>query len=241
MKYTTLILQGNQNTTFDFRLLTDDCSLPTKIMRHLILGDIHGQYEALIRVLKKADYDPEGDSLYCVGDLTDRGPDSAKVLDFCIKHKVLSVRGNHDMWFLDYLIHGHAPMIWLRQGGYETLSSWHKESMSHKYVLDYYEKMPYYRELDLGGLSIAVFHGGITPGIPLNNQHPEVLTWDRYFWVFEQQPELPYDRYFLGHTALRGSAEINKYNVINLDTGAGYFRIFTAMDIVTLEKYEVNV
>ncbi|HAE86478.1 TPA: hypothetical protein DCG86_00475 [Candidatus Marinimicrobia bacterium] len=210
-------------------------------MRHLILGDIHGQYDALIRVLKKADYDPNGDCLYCVGDLTDRGPDSAKVLDFCIKHKVLSVRGNHDMWFLDYITRGHAPKIWLSQGGYETLSSWHQESLSREEVLDYYQNMPYYRELHLGGLSIAVFHGGITPEVPMKDQDTEVLTWDRYFWVFEQAPKLPYDRYFLGHTALRGSAEKNKYNVINLDTGAGYNRILTAMDMVTLEKYEVNV
>ncbi|MCD6233546.1 MAG: serine/threonine protein phosphatase [Candidatus Marinimicrobia bacterium] len=210
-------------------------------MRHLILGDIHGQFDALIRVLKKADYIPKRDMLYCVGDLTDRGPDSAKVLDFCIKHKVLSVRGNHDMWFLEYLTHGYAPMIWLRQGGYETIFSWQKESLSREIVLEYYEKMPYYREIDLGKFSIAVFHGGITPGIPLKDQDPEVLTWDRHFWVFEQDPRLPYDRYFLGHTALSGPAEKNKYNVINLDTGAGYFRVLTSMDMVTLQKYEVNV
>ena len=96
-------------------------------MRHLILGDIHGQFDALIRVLKKADYDPSCDILYCVGDLTDRGPDSAKVLDFCIRHEVCSVRGNHDIWFMDYLTRGLTPSVWLRQGGYETIASWKKD------------------------------------------------------------------------------------------------------------------
>jgi serine/threonine protein phosphatase 1 len=210
-------------------------------MRNLILGDIHGQYNALIRVLEKADYDPDRDILYCVGDLTDRGPDSAKVLKFCIEHQVLSIRGNHDMWFLDYLHRGHAPMIWLSQGGYETITSFQKESISHERVLDYYEAMPYYREIELEGLSIAVFHGGITPGIPLKDQNPEVLTWDRYFWIFEKDPKLPYDRYFLGHSALPGSAEKNKYNVINLDTGAGYNQMLTAMDMVTLDTFETEV
>ncbi|MDD3807858.1 MAG: metallophosphoesterase [Candidatus Marinimicrobia bacterium] len=210
-------------------------------MRHLILGDIHGQYNALIRVLKKADYDPKVDILYCVGDLTDRGPDSAKVVEFCINHGVLSIRGNHDMWFLDYLRYGYAPMIWLSQGGYKTLISFQQEAISRDLVLTYYKKMPYYREISEGGLSIAIVHGGIEPGIPLKDQNPEILTWDRNFWLLEQDPQLPYDRYFLGHTPLFGSAEINRYHVINLDTGAGYYRKLTAMDMISLEKFEVNI
>jgi len=210
-------------------------------MRYLILGDVHGQFDALIRVLKKADYNPNEDILYCVGDLADRGPDSAMVLDFCIKHRVLSVCGNHDMWLTDYLLHGHAPGIWLNQGGYETLLSLQKEKIPRESIIEYYENMPYYREIEIEGISMAVFHGGITPGIPLKNQDPEVLAWDRYFWVFEQNPQLPYNRYFLGHTALSGSAVKNKYNVINLDTGAGYNRTLTAMDMVTLKTFEIKI
>ena len=42
--------------------------------RHLIAGDIHGQYERLREALDKASFNPDTDILYSTGDISDRGP-----------------------------------------------------------------------------------------------------------------------------------------------------------------------
>lgn len=69
-------------------------------MAILAVGDVHGHFEALLRLLDKAGYG-DGDELWFVGDLVNRGPDSAGVLRFVhgLAHKRV-VLGNHDFSFL---------------------------------------------------------------------------------------------------------------------------------------------
>ena len=69
-------------------------------MAILAIGDVHGHYEALLRLLDKAGYG-DGDELWFVGDLVNRGPDSAGVLRFV--HGLARKRvvlGNHDFSIL---------------------------------------------------------------------------------------------------------------------------------------------
>lgn len=71
-----------------------------------IIGDIHGEYEALISLLLALDYDLEGNhaqnrTLVFVGDLCDRGPDSPRVLELVKRlitnGKAQMVLGNHEI------------------------------------------------------------------------------------------------------------------------------------------------
>jgi len=71
-----------------------------------IVGDVHGEYDALVSLLKKLGYDDlgrhrEGRRLVFVGDLIDRGPDSPAVLR-TVKRMVEAgnaqcVAGNHEI------------------------------------------------------------------------------------------------------------------------------------------------
>jgi hypothetical protein len=71
-----------------------------------IVGDVHGEYDALVSLLKKLGYDDlgrhvEGRRLVFVGDLIDRGPDSPAVLR-AVKRMVEAgfaqcVAGNHEV------------------------------------------------------------------------------------------------------------------------------------------------
>jgi hypothetical protein len=71
-----------------------------------IVGDVHGEYDALVRLLKKIGYDDlgrhsDGRRLVFVGDLIDRGPDSPAVLR-AVKRMVEAgfaqcVAGNHEI------------------------------------------------------------------------------------------------------------------------------------------------
>lgn len=64
--------------------------------RDFVVGDIHGAYDAVIEAMKLAAFDREVDRLFSVGDLTDRGAQSIRVLRFLRQPFVHAVRGNHD-------------------------------------------------------------------------------------------------------------------------------------------------
>jgi bis(5'-nucleosyl)-tetraphosphatase (symmetrical) len=66
------------------------------------IGDIHGSYETLRRLLARIEYDPACDRLWLVGDLVNRGPRSLAVLRWAISQgdRVVAVLGNHDLHLL---------------------------------------------------------------------------------------------------------------------------------------------
>src|SRR5688500_3405578 len=72
-----------------------------------VLGDIHGQYEALVQVLERSGFDSESDRLIFLGDVVDRGGRPFECIGelMKIRDKVL-IRGNHDDNFYRYMVTG---------------------------------------------------------------------------------------------------------------------------------------
>ncbi|RKP38196.1 Metallo-dependent phosphatase-like protein, partial [Dimargaris cristalligena] len=70
--------------------------IPGSVRQLFFLGDVHACYDEMQTLLTKMGYQRGPDLLVSVGDLVNKGPDSAKVLDFVLEHGVLSVRGNHE-------------------------------------------------------------------------------------------------------------------------------------------------
>jgi len=70
-------------------------------MSTYIIGDVHGCYDQFINLLDKIDYNSNEDKIIITGDLVNRGPESLKVLNYCIADKnISSVLGNHDLYLL---------------------------------------------------------------------------------------------------------------------------------------------
>jgi bis(5'-nucleosyl)-tetraphosphatase (symmetrical) len=75
-----------------------------------LIGDVQGCDAALQRLLEKIGYSPSRDTLYLLGDLVNRGPQSAAVLRRLMAYgdAALSLLGNHDLSLLA-LAHGQRP------------------------------------------------------------------------------------------------------------------------------------
>ena len=79
-------------------------------MSTYVVGDIQGCYKALKRLLKKIDFTPDKDRLWCAGDLVNRGPKSLETLRFLsdLDASIEIVLGNHDLHFIA-IFEGSAP------------------------------------------------------------------------------------------------------------------------------------
>jgi len=215
-------------------------------MKHCIVGDVHGEYRALLNLVAKT---PKGTEFIFVGDLVDRGSYSAHVIKFIRKHNFSSVRGNHEEMMIEYgssfihSIENDEPIEqdnqWLRNGGKETLLSYglisfkKKEIVPHHYIkefifqfkedIEWLKKLPLYLELGIkhppSGRPVVVSHSAIFSvwDIRHKNQYRNIFK-ETLLW--HRTKPLDQAKIFnvFGHTPQSFSALIRKHYV-NIDTG----------------------
>lgn len=78
-------------------------------MSDYAIGDVHGCYDALQRLLEHIQFDDKTDRLWFVGDLVNRGPDSLAVLRWIRTLRITPriTLGNHDLHLLGRLFTSH--------------------------------------------------------------------------------------------------------------------------------------
>lgn len=218
------------------------------------IGDVHGQRDMLRQAHARiaADRQRCGDPdapLVHLGDLCDRGPDTAGViadiLDGLADGRPWHVlRGNHDLIFSDFLEMEDAgdpradrADFWLspNMGGIETLASYGVLASRAQPLFDIQAEalaaipadhrallrdLPYLFETD----DLLCVHAGIRPGVPIAAQDPEDLVWIRYEFLDDRRDHGKLVVH--GHTPTRQPEHHG--NRVNLDTGAGYGRPITA-------------
>lgn len=66
------------------------------------MSDIHGMAELLEKMLRKIAFSPE-DRLYILGDMIDRGPDPAGVIELAASRgNIVALEGNHEDMFAEW-------------------------------------------------------------------------------------------------------------------------------------------
>lgn len=92
--------------------------------RDFVVGDIHGHFDLLDRLLAGVGFDGGRDRLFSLGDLVDRGPDSPRALEFLDRPWFFAIRGNHEQMLLDAVDEdggadpfSNASALWRMNGG----------------------------------------------------------------------------------------------------------------------------
>ncbi|MEY4488230.1 MAG: hypothetical protein RIQ79_738 [Verrucomicrobiota bacterium] len=133
--------------------------------RIIAIGDIHGCHLEFAELLERLALTKE-DKLILVGDLVNRGPDSARVVDLAIEYRAISLLGNHELRLLNYRRTGDRSV--LKETDEITFNQLRPEHWT------YLEQMPLTYEIE--ELNTVFVHGGFLPTEPWAKQPATVVT-----------------------------------------------------------------
>lgn len=233
-------------------------------MRSYAIGDIHGHIALLraaharIAADKAACGDTDAPIVH-IGDLVDRGPDSRAVIEYLAAgvaagENWVVLKGNHDRMFSlflndpilqDPLLREDLSYLHPRIGGGPTLASYGVANASDRPLAPVHAEavaaVPAAHRAFLASRPTQFAHGeamfvhaGIRPGIAIQDQVEDDLTWIRdpflgyrggYPWLVVH-----------GHTAL--NAAVHYGNRLNIDSSAAYGGPLTA---VVIDGRDVSV
>lgn len=212
------------------------------------IGDIHGcndLFDELIDAIERDDLEapPTGrTTVILLGDLVDRGPDSAAVVararEWQIRRPVRILAGNHEEMFLDSFESVEILRHFIKHGGRETLLSYgiDQKTFDEATLEELHALMPQFvsrqdRDFIAGFERCIVVgdylfvHAGIRPGVAIEEQEPRDMLWIREPFLRHDQPH-PY-MVIHGHTICETVDE--QPNRIGIDTGAFRSGALTAL------------
>lgn len=215
-------------------------------MKTYAIGDIHGHLPQLVALhgLIADDMAATGAApIVHIGDLVDRGPDSAGVIEY-LRAGIAGgadwvvLRGNHDRMFAGYLadfdyhdtgLRSGLSYLHPRIGGGETLASYGVKNASDRPLAPVWDEaraavsathVAFLASLPTSfarGEALFV-HAGIRPGIPLAQQAEDDLVWIRHEFLDDTRDHGPLIVH--GHTAI--DAPTHYGNRVNIDASAAY-------------------
>lgn len=232
-----------------------DSALPPSIpdgWRIYAIGDSHGRLDLLQSLMERIrdDHRHRGRNRMCeiilLGDLIDRGPDSAAVVEWALNWSdpaitLTVLKGNHEASLLAVL-DGESQWLhsWLSYGGQECLQSYGIRLAtlisgdSDAIIAAARQAVPARHIAFMAGLSLmerrgdyCFVHAGVKPGVALESQVEADLIWIRDEFLDSQNNHGAIIVH--GHT-IRPEVELRP-NRIGLDTGAYRSGILSAVGL----------
>src|SRR5690606_29754553 len=132
--------------------------LLTTHMALYCIGDIQGCDSALARLLDTIGFSASRDTVYLLGDLVNRGPDSAAVLRRCMRHgdAIRCLLGNHD---LHLLAAAHGARKPSRRDTLGTVL----DAPDRAALIDWVRQQPLARAHEHAGQTLLMVHAGVLP------------------------------------------------------------------------------
>lgn len=127
--------------------------------RDFVIGDIQGYFRRVEEALKQVNFNPKKDRLFCTGDLVNRGPESAEVLDWLERPGIYSVGGNHEDLAVAYgLGQWHDTQDFQQCGGQWMIDMAPKERRRYAERL---AELPYAIEVETPRGLVGVIHSDV--------------------------------------------------------------------------------
>lgn len=222
------------------------------------VGDIHGRadlFAALIEAVEADDAarDEAQSTVILLGDLVDRGPDSAGVIALArawnVRRQLRCIAGNHEEMFLESLTDIAVLRHFLRFGGRETLLSYPIDPVQYAQAeLEECQAMilaavpaedfAFLRTMEdqIAVGDYLFVHAGIRPDVALPDQRTADLRWIREPFLSHREPFGPVVVH--GHTITK-KAEFHP-NRIAVDTGAYQSGRLTALGLEGTARWLVT-
>ena len=191
------------------------------------VGDIHGRLDLLENLLDHVEADAAfqgaAATIVFTGDYVDRGASSYGVVERLIAgprravDRFVCLRGNHDDLFIRAITLGTGLPDWAWQLHRHAILSYRRDGADH--AADLRRHASFLAGLPLihdDGRNLFV-HAGIRPGVAIEAQTEEDLTWIRADFLDYEGP-LP-RRVIHGHTIM-GDEPVVRLNRVSIDTGA---------------------
>lgn len=177
-------------------------------------GDLHGHLEIYQKI--KAMLKPD-DSVYCIGDCGDRGPQSWETIKAVYNDpQFVYLKGNHEDMLVkaceDYLENGnmwgyYSYNLSYRNGGGDTMDAWERDPDREAWLARL-KNLPTWDWYDANDRKIILCHAGFTPWLGPDNKSTELpfdrtLLWDREHFYDDWEADEMEDVIIIhGHTPI---------------------------------------
>ena len=143
-----------------------------------VMSDIHGMAELFKRMLEQIRF-RDDDTLYSLGDMIDRGPDPAGILDFAMSHgNVIALKGNHEDGFVQwYESVGDKMRQRYYYNTYDVLEDCDETREKIPEYVCFMKSLPLYRKVKAEGRCYLMAHAS-TEEILRIWKRKERLLWD---------------------------------------------------------------
>lgn len=207
-----------------------------------VIGDIHGRLDLLDLMLAKIDAEARKDphKIIVLGDMIDRGPDSAAVLRRLKERSdVICLMGNHERMMLDFVKDPSGEGArWLRNGGDTTMSSFGIKTIgtgrldalrdrladaAGLELLEWVDELP----LLWTSKNVAVAHAGMDPKASPTKQKRTSLIWGHRRFLKQARKD--------GLVVVHGHWQSDEPGFgegrISVDTGAWHSGVLSAAEL----------
>ncbi len=223
-----------------------------------VVGDVHGHLATFRALIHRLNLSAD-DRVVCLGDIIDRGPDSAGVVRLIRSdERIICIKGNHEHMALQSITEDGRVELWqpwMQRGGKSCWASYIVQAEGDLYQakreflgdMRWIDKLPTQIVLD----KFRLVHAGYDPRMALDAQGDKELLWIRKIWYRHDKPVDTQRTVLFGHTTTLklgapkgGSIATSKFTLndgrpawIAMDTGA-YNHVnpgLTAVNLATLK------